>query len=150
MPCVIRVQPLSMEMPKQLSFLLVKKLLLATSTGLSLPRSQRKLRWKGNLMTSETCSQRSSLSFASLFGSWTFATSGTQLIMELSRVLFTISRLQLHWLLQQFPRVWLRSSPPVWPSVPKRWRKRTLLFGIFLASRLSDAPMLFAPIKREL
>lgn len=39
-----RVQPLSMEMPKQLSFLLVKKQPLATSTSLSLPRSQRKLR----------------------------------------------------------------------------------------------------------
>ena len=39
-----RVQPLSMEMLKQLSFLLVNEQLLATSTSLSLPRSRRRLR----------------------------------------------------------------------------------------------------------
>ena len=145
-----RAQLLSMDMPKQLSFLQVNKQLLAISTSLLLPRSQRRLRLKGNLMISETCSQRSSLSFVSLFGSWTFATSGTQLIMELSRAPSTTSRLQLHWLLQQFLRVWLQSSPPVWPSVQKRWHRRTLLFGICLASRLLDALTLFALIKREL
>jgi P-type E1-E2 ATPase len=39
-------------------------------------------------MTLETCSQRSSLSFVSLFGSRTFATSGTQLIMELKSAVY--------------------------------------------------------------